>query len=336
MKRVTLPGSDLSVSPVCIGCWQFNDGKDTVNWDAQPQEVSKQVVEKALEVGINFFDTAEGYSGSEEVLGRSLRGRRQDAIIATKYGFREGPSTQPYTAVQVEEAIERSLKKLEMSYIDLLQIHFPSFVADIGETIKELDRQVSLGKIRYYGVSNYGPKNLREFFDAGGKPISNQLCYNLLWRSIENEVLPICREKNMSILAYSPLQQGLLSGRFKNAEDFPEGRRRGKLFGKDSTKLSRHGQDGAEKEVFQALEAIRKVCDRESIPMARAALSWVIQQPSVPVVIVGARTPEQVVENSKVVTLKQEVLDELASVTEDVKKAVGSSLDQWAHPDRCQ
>jgi len=215
---------------------------------------SKEIVDKCFELGINFFDTAEGYAGSEVVLGHALQGRRKDAVVATKYGFREGPQTPPYSAQEVDEAITRSLTKMQTDYIDILQIHFPSFVKDYTETIAELNRQVSRGRIRYYGFSNFGPKNMKEFLEAGGKPVVNQIGYNLLWRSPEHFMIPDCIKYGISLLAYSPLQQGLLTGKYSSLADVPEGRRRGKLFSKDSTPLARHGQDGAEEEVNEALK----------------------------------------------------------------------------------
>ncbi|XP_011453472.3 1-deoxyxylulose-5-phosphate synthase YajO [Magallana gigas] len=335
-KRITLPGTNLNVSRVCLGCWQFNGGKDTVNWDAQTPEESKAIVDKCLEIGVNFFDTAEGYAGSEEVLGMCLEGRRQDAVIATKFGFREGPNTPPYSPQQIDEAVTRSLNKLKTNYVDLLQVHFSSFLENMEESVKELERQVSLGRIKYYGVSNFGPVNMKNFVDAGGKPVSNQIGYNLLWRSVEHEVIPSSQKYGASILAYSPLQQGLLTGKFLKVDDVPMGRRRGKLFSPESCHLARHGQEGAEKEVFEAIAKMNDICKKANVPMAKAALSWVLNQPNVPVAIVGARTPEQMVENCEIVDLPQSVIKELTEATESVKNKIGKSIDQWAHPDRCE
>ncbi|XP_052259109.1 1-deoxyxylulose-5-phosphate synthase YajO-like isoform X2 [Dreissena polymorpha] len=181
MDFVTLPRTNLKVSRICLGCWQMNGNNANINWDAQPYETSKACVDKCLELGINFFDTAEGYAGSEEVLGRCLLGRRQDAIIATKFGFRDGIGTPAYSAVQIDEAITKSLRKLQTDYIDLLQAHFPSFISNTEEAITELKRQVSLGRIRSWGVCNFGPKNLKSLIDMGEIPVSNQIGYNLLW-----------------------------------------------------------------------------------------------------------------------------------------------------------
>ncbi|XP_062567928.1 NADH-specific methylglyoxal reductase-like [Saccostrea cucullata] len=166
--------------------------------------------------------------------------------------------------------------------------------------------------------------------------MEDSIGYNLLWRSVENEVIPTCQKYGVGILAYSPLQQGLLSGRFLKVDDVPLGRRRGKLFSPESCHLARHGQEGAEKEVFEAIAKMSDICKKANVPMSKAALSWLLNQPNVPVAIVGARTPEQMVENCEIIDLPQNVIQELTDATEAVKKKIGNSIDQWAHPDRCE
>ncbi|RUS89422.1 hypothetical protein EGW08_002795 [Elysia chlorotica] len=336
MERITLKGTDLKVSPVCLGTWQFNDSAKDITWPAQTADESKAIVDKCFELGINFFDTAEAYKNSEGVLGRALEGRRQDVVVATKFGFREGPFTPPYTAQQIDEAVTKSLTNLKTSYLDILQIHFPSFVKDTKETIEELERQKSLGRIRYYGLSNYGPKNMKEFMDAGGKPVVNQIGYNLLWRSPEHAMIPDCLKYGINLMAYSPLQQGLLTGKFSQLSDVPEGRRRGKLFSKDSTPLARHGQEGCEQEVDEALKKLSEICKNANVAMSAAALSWVLQQNGIEVVIAGASSPQQMVDNCKIVQLDNEVLRQMTEATDALKQKVGLSLDQWAPVDRCE
>ncbi|CAL1531737.1 unnamed protein product [Lymnaea stagnalis] len=336
MAQITLEGTDLKVSQFCLGTWQFNDGQQDIQWPVQTAEESKAIVDKCLELGINFFDTAEGYKNSEKVLGKALLGRRQDAVVATKFGFRDGITTPPYSAIEIDEAVTRSLQNLQTTYIDILQVHFPSFIKDNKEAIAELERQKSLGRIRYYGFSNYGPKRLQEFLEAGGKPVVNQVGYNLLWRSPEYDLIPECIKSGINVLAYSPLQQGLLTGKYASLADVPEGRRRGKLFSKDSTPLARHGQDGAEEEVDQALKRISQICKDAGVQMSKAALAWILQQDGVKVVIAGASSPEQVVQNSEIIKLNNDVLRQLTEATEDVKKKIGKNLDQWSATDRCQ
>ncbi|XP_064647802.1 uncharacterized oxidoreductase YccK-like isoform X2 [Lineus longissimus] len=297
-------------------------------------EVSKEIVDKAFQCGINFFDTAEAYLNSENVLGRIMAGRRKDAVIATKFGYRGGKKTY-YTARDVEESLSNSLRNLQTDYIDLYQVHWPNIIpaSELEGVVAELKRQQAKGTIRGYSVCNFGVKSLQAMLDAGGKPLTNQVGYNLLWRGVEYEIIPKCAENNISILPYSPLQQGLLSGRFKTADDVPEGRRRTKHFKGTSTSLSRHGGDGAEKETFQAIERLREICRDTGIEdMTTMALSWLCQQDRVSSVITGARTPQQVEANSKIVKLSQDIVKQLDAGTDELKAIFGGDADLWAPP----
>ncbi|XP_076819135.1 putative oxidoreductase YqkF [Clavelina lepadiformis] len=336
MKKVKLSNSDLEVSPVCLGCWQFNDGKSDITWEGQDPKTSYSIVDKCFELGVNFFDTAEAYNNhaSETVLGKALEGRRRDAIVATKFGNRM-PNNAAYRAEDIERSLNESLVALQTDYIDLYQVHQSTMITDMNETVKELKRQQSLGKIRYYAVSNFGPLSLKEMHEAGGISVTNQLPYNLLWRAIEYEVTNVCDRYNVDILAYSPLQQGLLTGKFPDVASVPEGRRRTKHFKSNSTPHSRHGQDGAETETFQAISEIRKICKENNLPgMTNAALSWLIAQPRVASVITGASKPEQMQQNCQLVELSQKVLIQFNEVTQALKEKFGSDPDMWAKETR--
>ncbi|XP_070565685.1 uncharacterized oxidoreductase YccK-like [Ptychodera flava] len=327
MEKTTLPGTDLNVSRICIGCWQFNADKSDKTWPAQTEETSKAIVDKALELGVNFFDTAEAYGShaSEKVLGKCLGNRRRDVVVATKFGKQHA-----YSAEDIDEALTASLQALQTDYIDLYQVHWMANVKNMTETVAELKRQQSKGRIRAYGVCNFGPKDTTELYDVGGTICSNQVPYNLLWRAIEYEIIPECLKRNIGILAYSPLQQGLLSGRFSKPEDVPEGRRRTRHFSKDSTKLSRHGQTGAEAETFKTIGSIADVCKEANVSMSEASLSWILAQQGISAVVVGARTPEQVEENCKLVKLSSDTVMKLDECTEDLKDVFGSNPDMWA------
>jgi len=303
MQYLELPNTDIKVSPVCLGTWQFNSDFQTKDktWAPMPEDVSRDIVNRALEVGINFFDTAEAYPNSEEVLGRILAGRRKDVVIASKFGGR----VPKFTAVDIEQSLTTTLQRLQTDYVDLYQVHWPSMCADFKEVFDELNRQQAKGRIRSYGVSNFGPNNLEEAISVGAKIVTNQVSYSLLWRPIEYEVLPTCRSHGVGILAYSPLQQGLLSGKYRKLEDVPEGRRRTRLFNSASTTLSVHGTEGAEKQLFQAIGNISDICGANELNMAETALSWLLHQEGVTGVIVGASSPDQVTRNAKRVTLQQ-------------------------------
>ncbi|KAJ8314171.1 hypothetical protein KUTeg_008732 [Tegillarca granosa] len=172
--KIIIPGTALEVSRVCLGCWQLNDGKANASWGAQSKETSQAIVDKCFEVGINFFDTAEGYAGSEEILGECLKNReRSSYVVASKFGFREGPGTPPYSPVQIEEAITKSLNKLK--------------IEDQTEAINQLNKEIQNKRIRYWGLSNYGPKNLQNLQEKlaklgpnVSKPVCNQVLFYII------------------------------------------------------------------------------------------------------------------------------------------------------------
>lgn len=331
-----LGDSDLSVTPICVGCWQFNDGEMSGDrtWNGQPYAMSKSIVDTALELGINFFDTAEAYLNSEGVVGRLFEGRRQGVVLASKFGYGANKKTG-YTALDIEQALTASLERLRTDYLDLYQVHWPTVIDEnLEEVVKELERQKSLGRIRYYGVSNFGKTDLEKFIAAGGKPITNQVLYNLLARGCEYEMLPYSVEKGISILAYSPLQQGLLSGKYLKSEDVPEGRRRNRLFSSSSTSLSRHGEEGCETELFTAIGELKTICDERNISMPSVSLSWLLKQKGLSSVIVGAASPEQITANTKFTDISAEMDSTLKDITEPIKVALGTNCDLWAEKSR--
>jgi len=312
--------SDITVSTVCLGCWPFA-GDPT--WGPQEEAQSVATVHAALDAGINFFDTAENYGKglSEETLGRALGRRRKEAVIATKVGRR-----QP---VEIRSACENSLRRLRTDYIDLYQIHWPSRSVPVADQFEALERLREEGKVLAVGVCNFGVSDLSELL-AAGRCEANQLPYSLLWRAIEFEIQRRCVENDIGILTYSSLAQGLLTGKFRSAEEVPEGRARTRLFS-SSRPLARHREPGCEAEVFAALERVRATCDRLGEPMAAVALAWLLHQRGVTSVIAGARRPEQVAENARAAELKldPDVVRELSQATEEVKQKIGSNADMW-------
>jgi len=202
------------------------------------------------------------------------------------------------------------------------------------EIVQELERQKSLGRIKEYGVSNFGKENLESFLAAGGKPVSNQVCYNLLARGCEFDILPICAEKGISVLAYSPLQQGLLSGKYLNRESVPEGRRRSIFFSSEATPLSRHGGQGCEELLFKSISEIKALCEEDSKSMSSTCLSWILRQKALASVIVGAASPDQVTSNTQLVEISDSLNERLTGITEPVKQFIGNNCDLWADVSR--
>ena len=316
---------DIQVSPIALGCWPFSGGNV---WGRQEDADSIAAVHAALDAGINFFDTAENYTRSEEVLGRGLKGRRDEAVIATKVSAR---NLAPGDLV---EACERSLRALQTDYIDLYQIHWPNWDVPLAETVGALDGLQAEGKVRAYGVCNFADRDLTEMV-AAGQCVTNQLPYSLVWRSIERTVLPLCRENGIGVICYSPLAQGVLTGRYASADEVPEGLARTRHYS-GKRRLAEHGEPGLEEELFAAVSKVRVIASELGEPMAAVSLAWLRQQAGVTSLLVGARNAEEVGRNlpSLELTLSESILQRLDAETQAVKEAVGTNLDMWYAPTR--
>jgi aryl-alcohol dehydrogenase-like predicted oxidoreductase len=322
MKYRKLGQTDIEVSVVAMGCWALAGGH---TWGPQDEADSVATVHAALDAGVNFFETAEGYGRgySEEVLGRALKGRRHGAVIATKV------SRSNLAPDDVIKACEGSLQRLQTDVIDLYQIHWPSREVPISETFPALEKLCEQGKVRAIGVSNFAIGDLTDLL-AIGHCQTNQLPYSLLWRAIEHEILPKCIEEGIGILCYSPLMQGLLTGKYASPDDVPEGRARSRHFSKDRPRV-RHGEPGCEAETFAAIGRIRQISASVGESMAKVSVAWLLAQPGVNAVLAGARKPDQIRETAQAadLTLVPETIEALTEATEEVKQLLGTSPDIW-------
>ncbi len=327
MKYRKLGQSKLKVSVISMGCWAIVG--DSI-WGPQKESDAINAIYEALDEGINFFDTAEGYGNgySEEMLGRTLAKRRKEVIIGTKV------SSGHLKPKDLKEACENSLRRLQTDYIDLYYIHWPNRKIPVEDTLSAMEELKKEGKIRVIGCSNFGKIDLTELLKKG-RVEANEFAYSLLWRAIEYEIQPLCVNNNIGITCYSPLAQGLLTGKFKSADDVPEGRARTRHFSSSRPQV-RHGDTGAEKETFEALKEIRRISEEINIPMAQVSLAWLLSRLGVASIIAGARNPEQVKTNSQAgeLTLPQEIIERLTLVTEDLKKKLGSNPDMWKSDSR--
>jgi len=328
MQYRQLGQTDIEVSAIGLGTWQF---AGEWAWGPQAEADSIATVHAALDHGINLIDTAEGYGNgeSEAILGRALKGRREEAFIATKV------STSHLAADELVAACERSLKHLDTDRIDLYQVHWPNWEVPIEESVGALQKLHQQGKIRAFGVSNFGPLDLSAFIQAASSCTSNQLPYSLLWRSIEFEVQAMCVRNQTSILCYSSLAQGLLTGKFASADDVPEGRARTRNFSTDRP-LARHGKFGCERETFDAIDQLREVSAETGIPMGELALAWQLAQPGITSALVGGRTPAQVERNARAGNhlLDADLIDRLSEITRPVKELLGPEIDPYAEVSR--
>ncbi len=324
MQYRRLAKTDMEISAVGFGCWAIIGG---FTWGGhQDEKDSIDAMRAALDEGVNFFDSAEMYGdgASERLVGKALRDVRDEVVVASKVVPAHFPPDE------LRAACDRSLQNLGFEYIDLYQLHWPSRDIPVADTLGVLEELKQAGKIRAYGVSNFGVQDLGDAL-ATGRPIcSNQLAYNLLFRAIEFEILPLCVKAGVSVLCYSPMMQGLLTGKFATADDVPEDRARTRHYA-CTRPHARHDEPGAEAEVFAALAEIRKICDGLGQPMANVALAWLLAQEGVTSVIAGARNPDQARLNVKAADLElpSDVIDALAKATEPVKQKLGPNADMW-------
>jgi aryl-alcohol dehydrogenase-like predicted oxidoreductase len=328
MERVRLGRTDIEISRAGMGCWGIGDGE---YWGAQAEAESVAAVRAALDAGVNFFDTAEGYGAgaSEEVLGRALAGRRDEAVIASKV------SGQHLAPEDLPRACEASLRRLGTDRIDLYQIHWPSRTVPLAETLGALERLKEVGKVRAIGVSNFGPRDM-DALTAAGRAESNQLPYSLLWRAIEFEILPKCVAQEVGVLTYSSLMQGLLAGKFRTPDDVPPHRARSRHFDSKRRERARHGEAGCEEETFAAIGRVRHVAERLGRPMADVSVAWLLSRRGVTSVIVGARTAEQVEAAARAASLalSADAVAELDAATDALKAALGPNPDMWQSASR--
>lgn len=325
MEKRTLGPSGIQLSVLGLGCWSFG-GQEGDYWGAHDDRAAAAIIAQALESGVNYFDTAEGYNEgrSEAALGRALAGRRAEAVIGTKI------SPQSTAPAALRQHCEASLRRLGVDAIDVYMVHWPiteHSVIDAFATLADLRAE---GKIRAIGVSNFGPTQLAEALATSVSIEVNQLGYSLLNRSIEFEILPVCRQHGIGVAAYMPLMQGLLTGRWRSADEIPLTRRRTRHFSGERPG-ARHGEPGAEAEVFVALDGIAQLAEAQGMAMADMALAWAAAQPGVTTVIAGTRTPAQLDESLAGIgrSLPPAVLAELDRLTQPVKAKLGSNADLW-------
>jgi aryl-alcohol dehydrogenase-like predicted oxidoreductase len=284
-ERVVVPG--LTVSVVGVGCNQFGYRVDP--------EGTRAVVDAALDTGITFFDTAETYGGgeSEVFLGRALQGRRDRAVIATKFGWGRGRDDNSVARGHpdyVRQAIDGSLERLGVEYVDLYYYHRPDGVTPIEETLGAMDELVQAGKVRFVGSSNFSAAQVVEADDVSAarglsRFVMAQNRYSLLDRAVERDLVPECERLGIGVVPYFPLESGLLTGKYRRGEPAPEEARL-------SGRLDVSDEQWAR---IEALEAFGRERGRSLLEVAIAGLA---SEPAVGSVIAGATAPEQVRANA--------------------------------------
>ncbi len=296
MQTRKLGYSDLHFTTVGLGAWAMGGGGWDWGWGPQDDDESIATVHRALDSGVNWIDTAPvyGFGHSEEVVGRAIAGIRDEVMIATKCSlvWEEGAkaSIGRLKAESIRQEVEDSLRRLKTDYIDLYQIHWPNPDEDIEEAWSTIADLIQEGKVRYGGVCNFRVKHLQRL-QAIHPVASLQPPYSMLVRGIEAELLPFCEANNIGVIVYSPLQAGLLTGKFsmERLASLPED---------DWRTRNRHFQEPAFSANLDFVQSLRPIAERNGRTLAQLAIAWVLRQPAVTAAIVGARRPDQITETA--------------------------------------
>ncbi|MBA3963939.1 MAG: aldo/keto reductase [Chthoniobacterales bacterium] len=289
MEYTRLGNSGLKVSRLCLGCMTYGDPKRGNHTWSLGENESRPFIARALELGINFFDTANAYSdgSSEEIVGRALRemGKRDELVVATKvfYSWRERPNAGGLSRKAIMTAIDDSLQRLGMDYVDLYQTHRWDYDTPIEETLEALHDVVRQGKARYIGASSMYAWQFAKALQLAERHrwtrfVSMQPHYNLLYREEEREMLPLCAEEKIGVIPWSPLARGKLTRPWGEAGG---GRAQTDEFGKTLYQKT----ESADREV---VDRLNKMAGEKSVPPAQLALAWMLHQPVVTAPIIGA------------------------------------------------
>jgi aryl-alcohol dehydrogenase-like predicted oxidoreductase len=302
MEYRHLGRSGFKVSEITYGNWITHGSQ--IGADA-----AKACVEAALECGITSFDTADAYASgrAEEILGEALKGQRREGLeIFTKlyWPVGEGANDRGLSRKHIHEAIDASLRRLGLDYVDLYQAHRYDHETPLEETMQAFADIVRAGKALYIGVSEWRAEQIREgkqLADELGVPlVSNQPQYSALYRVIEAEVIPTCRELGLSQIVFSPLAQGVLTGKYRPGEQPPEGSRATDEEGGGAQFIERLLRD----EVLERVQRLEPLADEAGLSLPTLALAWVLQEENVASAIIGASRPEQVRDNVKAVGVR--------------------------------
>jgi aryl-alcohol dehydrogenase-like predicted oxidoreductase len=310
MNLRKLGSSDLHVSEISLGSWLTYSG-------GVEREQARACVDAAFDAGINFIDTANVYGrgAAETLLGEALAGReRSSYVLATKVYFPMSDTDRGLSAAQIHKQIDASLARLRTDHVDLYQCHRYDSETPLQETMDALSEVVRAGKARYIGFSEWPAEKIDESLALPGveRWVSSQPQYSMLWRNPEAEVIPLCEREHISQIVWSPLAQGVLTGKYLPGQPPPQDSR--------AASESMSGFIGRllERPVLEAVQRLLPVAEQAGLTMPQLALAWVLRQPNVASAIVGASRPEQVHANASAAGVK---------LSEDTLAAVDEALD---------
>nr|WKN35720.1 aldo/keto reductase [Tunicatimonas sp. TK19036] len=326
MEFRKLADTDLSVSAITFGAWAAGGWM----WGKTERSEAIKAIQAAYDEGVTSIDTAPiyGQGTSEEIVGEAIKDIPRDKVqILTKFGMRwdldkgdfafkskdnSGKDIDIYKYAGKESVIkecEDSLKRLGTDYIDLYQIHWPESTTPIAETFEAVSRLIEQGKVRYAGVCNYNAEQMAEA-EKTVSLASNQIPFSMVNRGVEDETVPYCIEHKKSILAYSPLERGLLTGKITPGYKFQEG---------DHRANHKHFTDEFIKKTNTFLDKIKPIAAEKDATLAQLVLRWTIERPGITIALAGARNADQAVQNAKAINIKL-TADELDFISQEVEK----------------
>ncbi len=320
MQTRKLGNTDLHLTTIGLGTWAIGGGEWAYGWGPQDDADSIAAIQRALDLGINWIDTAAAYGlgHAEEIIARAIKGRRDKVIVATKCGlvWDEG-STNVYSRLKVASVgkeAEASLRRLNVEFIDLYQIHWPNPKNDIEEAWGVIADLIEEGKVRHGGVSNFNVAQIKRA-QAIHPVASLQPPYSMLERGVEKELLHYCAQQNIGVICYSPMQAGILTDQFTRT-------RVAKIADEDWRKSDKHFLEPALSANLKLVEGLRTIAKRHGRTTAQLAIAWVLRRPEVTAAIVGARRPAQIEETVAAADwrLSVEDIEEIESLLTEGKR----------------
>ena len=313
MDHRRLGSSDLDVSVIALGSWLTYSG-------GVGREQTEACTRAAFDAGITFFDTANVYGrGAAESAWGEILGEypRNSYTLATKVYFPMGGRDRGLSRAQIHKQIDASLERLRTDYVDLYQCHRYDDDTPLEETMQALTEVVEAGKARWIGFSEWPPEKIQAALDMPGvaRFVSSQPQYSALWRAPEAEVIPLCERNGISQVVWSPLAQGVLTGKYRPGVPPPGGSRA------TSSKMNRFIKQWLTDDMLEAVQRLRPVADQAGLTMSQVALAWVLRQPNIAAAIIGASRPEQVHENAGAAGVQ---------LSDDVLRAIDEALDAVA------
>jgi 1-deoxyxylulose-5-phosphate synthase len=313
MEHRRLGDSDLDVSVIALGSWLTYSG-------GVGREQTESCTRAAFDAGITFFDTANVYGrGAAESAWGEILGEypRDSYTLATKVYFPMGGRDRGLSRAQIHKQIDASLERLGTDYVDLYQCHRYDDDTPLEETMRALTEVVEAGKARWIGFSEWPPEKIQAALDMPGvaRFVSSQPQYSALWRTPEAKVIPLCERNGISQIVWSPLAQGVLTGKYRPGAPPPDGSRA------TSSKMNRFIKQWLTDDMLEAVQRLRPVADEAGLTMSQLALAWVLRRPNIAAAIIGASRPEQVHENAAAAG---------AELSDDVLRAIDEALDRVA------